>query len=141
MRKKLGLLLVATVVYWIFFVYERPLAPSDAALEQGFVAWQADMLAHGIEVKRSHRTLNYERLPHGRVGRALYREQKVSLDYSVVDPWLITAILWHELGHLYFDLPHGSCRIMDERAHPPRYYEENWPALKEEYINIIKTRQ
>lgn len=141
MRKKLGVLLVAGLVYWIFFVYERPLEPSDALLEREFASWQRTLDGHGIEVERSHRTLNYEQLPHGRVGRTLYLEQKVSLDYSVVDPWLIKAILWHELGHFYFALPHGSCRIMDERANPPKYYQENWPALEEEYINLIKEKQ
>lgn len=141
MRKKLGLLLIAAIVYWIFFIYEQPLEPSDAKLEQEFAAWQAELLEHGIEIEKKHRTLNYEQLPHGRVGRTLYLGQKISLDHSVVDHWLIKATIWHELGHLYFSLPHGSCRIMDERTSSPQYYEENWPTLKEEYINIIKTRQ
>lgn len=140
MTKKLGVILVLATVYWIFGEYERPLEPSDAALEQEFLAWQADLSRHGMDIAKKHRTLNYERLPNGRLGRTIYPAQTVTLDHSVVDPWLVRAIMWHELGHLYFKLPHGSCRIMDERAHPPQYYEENWPMLEEEYINLIKKK-
>jgi len=141
MRKGLGFLLIAVVAYWIFFVYERPLAPSDARLRLEFMEWQETLADNGIQIKPSHRALTYETLPTGRVGRTNYRTQTVSLDYSVVDPWLVKATLWHELGHLYFSLDHNSCRIMDERAHPADFYKDRWPELEKEYIKLIKQKQ
>lgn len=113
----------------------------DSRLEPYLDEWKTECEKYGIDYKVAlNRILEIKMVDHlDAAGRADKGNRTVLVNIESVgeDPWLIRAVLWHELGHYVFNLNHNDDGLMYEDIRDSSYYEGLWEGLKASYFNTI----
>lgn len=114
--------------------------------EQAYEIWKNDMSLNGINYEQhSHKLLafkvcdniinyRYAGISSRKTGIIYISNHRIKKgQYSTL------AIIYHELGHLFFELKDDSCELMSRHTKREYEYMANWEIWKNEYVKTIKT--
>ncbi len=140
----LAILVVISVVVYQQDQASRPVVQPD--LEVLIQEWQDEMTANGVRWEPRWNRINSVVVKE--LGdNSLRGEWTTAGQILVIDSSLfylpnakaeVRFTLWHELGHAYGLGHNGDGRLMSEYALGPLELHESWPAMKSEYIKILK---
>jgi|JI9StandDraft_1071089.scaffolds.fasta_scaffold01217_26 hypothetical protein len=140
------LLAAVSIVVYQYDKEARPTVQPD--LDVIVKEWQTEMTVNGVrwEPRWNHiRSVVVKDLPGDSVRGTWFNSTKT----LVIDPSLFLRLnamatirytVWHELGHAYGLEHEGDGLLMSEYAIGPLELHEKWPAMKSEYIKVLKQK-
>lgn len=118
----------------------------DPELRPAVDEWKRDLAGAGIGWHRAWAGLDSIVIGPAGEGLAGHSDRwssKVVIGRQVVDrgETVTRGIVYHELGHAVFRLPHGGDGVMRAKIHSHAGYVLAWPRMLSEYISSCQTYQ
>jgi hypothetical protein len=142
-------LIACTVYGGAHFFGERKRADevscNDGILRQNLIHWEEDVRSRGLDPSGSLGRLRSLTVVDTKdfAGLCDLGNRRIQISKRQMNRgyWSTRAAVYHELGHLVFNLKHGDCGIMNSNTYEEEYYRENWDLLLEEYLDKCYERR
>lgn len=144
------LMVIAALTVGLYFALQSPsqleenIVLVDPALKPYVREWCYEMEQAGLDWEPGFRNLRSIQLADYSVdevetvgGRTDFNKHTITVNrkYAQNGSCIARNVVFHELGHAVFDLPHNCCSIMNtDGTKDNRQYCESWSLMVREYV-------